>query len=219
MWDWSDFMSDKFILIMIVLIMVLLSLKLIPYLINYIKGLKLKSLLKQSNIKDIDRMTGLDFEYYLSVLFKELGYKAVVTNGSHDFGADLILKKNNHKIVVQAKRYGYKKNVSIGAVQEVFASQRYHNADECWVITNSFFTKSAMKLAKPCNVKLKDRYDLSKWILSIQSNTTPKIAKKENVKNRICPKCNHELKVRQSKNGNEFIGCTNYPHCRYTENI
>ncbi|QDW90424.1 restriction endonuclease (plasmid) [Staphylococcus xylosus] len=210
--------NSLFYILLLILLVVVLS-KVFPYISNYIKSQRIKSNFKRANIKDIDKMDGLDFEYYLSVLFKELGYKAIVTNGSHDFGADLILKKGNHKIVVQAKRYGYKKNVSIGAIQEVFASQRYHNADESWVITNSYFTKSAIKLAKPCNVKLKDRYELSKWILSIQSNTTPKSAKKENVKNRMCPKCNHELKVRQSKTGNEFIGCSNYPNCKYTESI
>lgn len=210
--------NSLFYILLLILLVVVLS-KVFPYISNYIKSQRIKSNFKRANIKDIDKMDGLDFEYYLSVLFKELGYKAIVTNGSHDFGADLILKKGNQKIVVQAKRYGYKKNVSIGAIQEVFASQRYHNADESWVITNSYFTKSAIKLAKPCNVKLKDRYELSKWILSIQSNTTPKSAKKENVKNRMCPKCNHELKVRQSKTGNEFIGCSNYPNCKYTESI
>lgn len=212
-------MDDSLFYIVVVAVAVFIIFKLVPYLINYIKSSRIKNNFKKANIKDIDRMEGLDFEYYLSILFKELGYKAVVTNASHDFGADLILKKGNNKIVVQAKRYGYKKNVSISAIQEVFASQRYHNADESWVITNSYFTKSAMKLAKPCNVKLKDRYALTKWILSIQTDTTPTQAKKENISNRSCPNCNHELKIRNSKNGNEFIGCSNYPICKYTESL
>ncbi|RIM90957.1 restriction endonuclease [Staphylococcus xylosus] len=212
-------MDNSILYIVLLILMVFIISKLLPYIINYIKSQRIKSNFKRANIKDIDRMDGLDFEFYLSVLFKELGYKAVVTNGSHDFGADLILKKGNQKIVVQAKRYGYKKNVSIGAIQEVFASQRYHNADESWVITNSYFTKSAIKLAKPCNVILKDRYALTKWILSIQSDTTPQKAKKRNISNRSCPNCNHELKIRNSKTGNEFIGCSNYPKCKYTENL
>lgn len=212
-------MNNEISLIIALLVILFIMFKCIPYILNYIKGLKIKSKLKKANIKDIDRMDGLDFEIYLSVLFKELGYKAIVTNGSHDFGADLILKKGNHKIVVQAKRYGYKKNVSISAIQEVFASQRYHGADESWVVTNSFFTKSALKLAKPCNVVLKNRYDLVDWILKIQSTTTPKNVRKENVVKRICPNCKNSLRVRTSGNGNEFIGCSNYPNCKYTESI
>ena len=41
--------------------------KLIPNLINYIKSLRVKNNFKKANIKDIDRMDGLDFEFYLSV--------------------------------------------------------------------------------------------------------------------------------------------------------
>ncbi|WP_113590046.1 restriction endonuclease [Staphylococcus aureus] len=204
---------------LIFLLIVLILLKILPFLLKYIKTFQIKSRYKKANIRDIDRMSGSDFELYLSILFSELGYKTVVTPNSHDFGADLILNKNNHKIVVQAKRYGYKKNVSISAIQEVFTAQRYHNANECWVVTNSFFTKSAIKLAKPCEVKLKDRNELAKWILSIQSEVKPKQIKRKNVVNRTCPNCNSQLVIRKSKNGNEFIGCKNFPNCRYTDSL
>jgi restriction system protein len=214
-----ELMDNLIITLLLLFIFIFLITKIVPFIITYVKGLIIKNKLKKANIKDIDKMSGLDFEIYLSILFKELGYKAVVTNGSHDFGADLILKKGSHKIVVQAKRYGYKQNVSIGAIQEVFASQRYHNANESWVITNSFFTKSAIKLAKPCNVVLKNRYDLVNWILKIQPNTTPATVKRENISKRNCPKCNHSLKIRTNKSGKQFIGCSNYPNCSYTENI
>ena len=205
--------------LIIIAIIIMLIFKLIPYINRYVKENRLKNNLKQANIKDIDKMKGLDFETYLSVLFKELGYKALVTNSSHDFGADLVLKKGNHKIVVQAKRYGYKKNVSIGAVQEVFAAQRYHNADESWIVTNSFFTKSAIKLAEPCNVVLKNRYELASWILDIQTKIKPYDIKVQNVSNRKCPNCKSKLKIRNSNSGNQFVGCSNYPNCKYTESI
>ncbi|QHW38377.1 restriction endonuclease [Staphylococcus ursi] len=183
------------------------------------KEKKLQNLLKKSNMKDIDRMRGLDFELYLKVLFKEIGYKAITTSGIHDYGADLILKKNNHKRVVQAKRYDYKKNVSISAIQEIFASRYYHQAYECWVVTNSFFTKSAVKLAKACNVHLKDRYQLAQWINQINLNQTPKQIVTKNIDNRHCPKCGGKMKMRKNKLGNSFVGCSNYPNCMYTESL
>jgi len=49
-----------------------------------------------------------------------------------------------------------------------------------------------------------------------------------NLKNRhssnsICPKCGSELKQRQAKRGksagNYFLGCSNFPKCRYTKNM
>ena len=120
----------------------------------------------QSGIKDIDRMSGYDFEDYLKVLFKKLGYKPQVTKKSGDFGADLVLKGKN-KIVIQAKRYGYKNNVSLDAVREVYASKAFYKADEAWVITNSFYTKQAKMLAEACGVRLLNRYDLQKFIVEI----------------------------------------------------
>ncbi|MFD1735928.1 restriction endonuclease [Bacillus salitolerans] len=38
---------------------------------------------------EVDEMDGHDFEHYLAPLFERLGYRAEVTKGSCDFGADL----------------------------------------------------------------------------------------------------------------------------------
>lgn len=152
--------------VVVIVAVVLLGLFLIKKAFEFGKQLKFKRLMIRSGIKDIDRMDGFQFEEYLKCLFRELGYKPQVTKKSGDFGADLILKGKN-KIAVQAKRYGYKNNVSLDAVREVFASQAYYKADESWVITNSFFTKQAKELAQACNVKLLDRYALQEFIVQV----------------------------------------------------
>ena len=36
---------------------------------------------------------------------------------------------------------------------------------------------------------------------------------------RMCPKCGHKLVIRTSKYGNEFISCSNFPRCKYTESM
>jgi len=129
--------------------------------------------MKKSGIRDIDRMKGYQFEAYLQVLFKELGYRPVVTQKSGDYGADVVLKGKN-KIVIQAKRYGYRHNVSMDAVREVLAAMFFYKADEAWVITNSFFTKQAKTLAKACGVTLLNRYELEKFIVKINPTKQPK---------------------------------------------
>lgn len=40
----------------------------------------------------------------------------------------------------------------------------------------------------------------------------------KNVKMEICPKCSGELKKRKGRFG-EFLGCSNYPKCRYTRSV
>lgn len=68
-------------------------------------------------MKNIDKLNGRAFERYLTVQFRHLGYHVTLTSYSHDYGADLVLRKWGKKIVVQAKRY--ERNVGIAAVQEV----------------------------------------------------------------------------------------------------
>ena len=42
--------------------------------------------------------------------------------------------------------------------------------------------------------------------------------KQKKLNNMICPRCGATLIIRNGKNG-EFVGCTNYPKCRFTKNI
>ncbi|MFJ1105216.1 restriction endonuclease [Bacillus albus] len=111
--------------------------------------------LRQSSINQIDQMNGRQFEEYLSSLYQALGYQTEVTKGSGDFGADLVLKNNGTKIVVQAKRY--KNKVGIQSVQEVVGAKRYYDAAHAWVVTNNYFTEPARKLAHANDVLLIDR--------------------------------------------------------------
>jgi len=127
---------------------------------------RLEARLSQSGIRDIDQMSGIEFEHYLVSLFRKNGYRVKLTPASNDFGADVILE-GKERIVIQAKRYSSK--VGIKAVQEISSAKGYYNAQEAWVITNNFFTSQAIKLAQSTNVKLIDRNKLVDMIL--KSNT------------------------------------------------
>ena len=119
--------------------------------------------LRSSGIREVDAMTGEAFEEFLQVLLKARGYKVSLTTTTGDYGADLILSTNDKKIAVQAKRYNSK--VGITAVQEIVSAKRYYGADECWVITNNFFTAPALTLASSNDVNLIDRDKLTNWML------------------------------------------------------
>lgn len=205
---------------LIILLTIYLLYHLLKFIYYKIKENKYHKKLASSGIKDIDKMDGLQFEFYLQALFKELGYKTEVTKGSNDFGADLIIKKDSEKTVIQAKRYKYKNHVSIDAVQQIYTAIPYYKANSGWIITNSQYTKSAEKLASVTNVKLIDRYKLVNFINEIKPSITPTEVKKIiQPKARKCPECKNDLIIRRSKAGNEFFGCSNYPTCKHTESI
>ncbi|SHN24254.1 restriction endonuclease [Gracilibacillus kekensis] len=155
---WSILSAEPLLTLGIILFIALVVIY--EIIINIIKGYRLK----KSGIKDIDEMSGNKFEEYLLVLLKGRGYKVKLTPKSGDYGADLILITTNKKIVVQAKRY--KKNVGVRAVQEIVSAQKYYKADECWVITNSFFTNQAIKLASSNQVRLINRSELMDWMIT-----------------------------------------------------
>lgn len=187
----------------------------IIYLIFLIVDQQNKQKLKASGIHDVDTMDGFQFEYYLVELFKSHNYSARKTPNNNDFGADLLLKKDGKKIVVQAKRY--KNNVGIKAVQEIIGAKSYYKAQEAWVVTNSEYTKSAIELARKSNVRLIDRYDLIK--LQNKSNDVTPSNIKNNVKPNekiICNRCGADMILRNGKRG-VFYGCNNFPQCRNTK--
>jgi restriction system protein len=117
-----------------------------------------RKMLLHVSIRKIDKMSGVEFEQYLKLLYEKKGYKVKLTPGSNDYGADLILTKGNDKIAVQAKRYRSK--VPESAVQQVIAAREYYHADRAAVVTNSLYTDAAKKLAKECRVMLINRFTL-----------------------------------------------------------
>lgn len=110
---------------------------------------------EKTTIQDVDVMSGLDFEHFITELFNNKGYNAYTTKASGDQGIDVIAEKFNEKIGIQAKCYTG--NVSNTAIQEVVAGKNYYNVNTLMVITNAYFTKSAIELAFVNNVELWDR--------------------------------------------------------------
>ena len=202
------------------LMLLVFSIPVIPFSYRKYKERKLLKQMAKAGIHEIDKMDGYQFETYLKALYKELGFKSDITQAAADFGADLVMRDNNKKVVIQAKRYGYQNKVSIGAIQEVYSAIPYYKADQGIVITNSYYTAAARKLAKACKVRLLDRKDLISFIKQINpSFEAGEIRRTVAAENRPCPLCNGELIQRTSHNGNHFMGCSNYPKCKHTENV
>lgn len=108
----------------------------------------------------IDKLNGFEFEDYLEELFKTFGYDVEELPYSNDYGADLIISKGVKRIVIQAKNYTG--NVGNTAVQESISAKAYYNCDIAMVITNSYYTKNAIEMAKSTGVILVDRDELEK---------------------------------------------------------
>jgi HJR/Mrr/RecB family endonuclease len=91
-----------------------------------------------------------------------LGYDVQTTKRSGDQGADLFAEKFGRKIVIQVKNYS--DNVGNTAVQQVLAAKTFYGCDDSMVVTNSYFTPSAVDLAKSGGVGLVDRSKLQHYL-------------------------------------------------------
>ena len=111
---------------------------------------------KNARTRELDEMDGLDFEYYCADLLAENGFVDVqVTRSSGDYGIDIIEEKEGVTYAIQCKRYTGL--VGVKAVQEAYAGRDYYDRMVGAVLTNQYFTKSAVQAARKLKILLWDR--------------------------------------------------------------
>lgn len=111
------------------------------------------------DVQRMSKMTGIEFEGALKILFERQGYHAKLTPKTGDFGADLLLRKSGKLTACQAKRY--QENVGITGVQEVIGAMAYYHADSAMCVTTAGYTRAARALAAEAHVELWSRAELA----------------------------------------------------------
>lgn len=111
------------------------------------------------HFKALNQMDGFEFERYITYLYEKMGYRAVTTQASGDFGADVVAVRGKEKLCIQCKKYSGL--VGIEAVQQAVASVAYYGGTRSVVVTNSSYTEAAQILAKKNHTLLIDGYALN----------------------------------------------------------
>ena len=152
-----------------------------------------------------------EFEEYISDLFSRLGFRTDVTGRAYDKGIDVVAEKDGLKHYIQCKKF-ITQEVGVGAVRDFYGAIADHLAKgKGYFITTNKFTLEAERFAEDKPIELIDSFKLLKYIRLVEKDT-------EKTETKLCPKCGGKLKERAGKYGN-FLGCSNYPKCKYTENI
>ena len=114
--------------------------------------------MKRSNSDDdqiFEDMEGAEFEQYCAELLEAKGFENVEkTPASHDYGIDIIADKDGITYAIQCKCYS--DTVGIKAIQEAYAGRDYYQSMVGVVMTNQYFTKSAIAFAGKLNILLWD---------------------------------------------------------------
>lgn len=112
---------------------------------------------------DFDSMDGHEFEHFCAQILAKSGFEKVsVTQGSSDQGIDIIAYRDDVKYGFQCKCYS--SPIGNHAVQEVFAGKTFYQCHVGVVLTNNYFTRSAIELAKRNGVVLWNRDKLVKML-------------------------------------------------------
>ncbi len=139
-------------------------------------GTKAESQSINLTFEDIDRLQPNLFESYIGVLYQKEGFDVTLTPYSNDKGVDIVIKKKNENYLIQAKQSS--SLVGIDAIQEVYTAKKYYESIfncefNLLVVTNNYFTSTALSLARLNNVNLISRDELA------ELNTNAKVSNKE----------------------------------------
>jgi hypothetical protein len=97
-------------------------------------------------------LKGVKFEKALERLYSDLGYSVHRTKASYDEGIDLVLQKDNKKIIVQCK--GHEKPIGVGAIRDLYGTMMHSGAESAVLACPVGFTEGVRKFAKGKPIEL-----------------------------------------------------------------
>ena len=172
---------------------------------------KIRWLLGKKQVQELQKLTPTQFEEYIAVLFKSLGYNTRVTGGKSDGGVDVEAEKDGHVHYIQCKKYISSK-VPVGAIRDFYGAIADRiDGGKGYFITTNVFTLEAEKFAENKPIELIDKFKLMEY-MKLVNVSAPE------AESRTCPKCGGELVQISGKRG-QFLGCSNYPKCHHTESL
>ena len=121
-------------------------------------------------LADVDNMDPYEFEEFVGQLLKRRGYKTTVIGKAGDMGVDVVAQNEDEKYAVQVKHYS--QPVSRRAVSDAVAGKDYYGCNAAMVVTNNYFTKGAVELARSTKCQLVNRDTLADWIVDLRVETT-----------------------------------------------
>jgi len=192
---------------------------LIPAPISMLKTWQKKRLLdSQRNLETLRKKNWREFEELVGEAYRRQGYAIKENQGAGpDEGIDLVLRKGGDLVLVQCKHWRAVK-VDVKIVRELYGVMAAKQAPHGVVITSGMFTQDAKNFAADKPIDLVDGHPLLELIGTVRK--TPKI-EQEKSPAKLCPRCGKELVLRTARRGpgarEQFLGCSGFPHCRYTE--
>lgn len=184
---------------------------------------KRKLLNTQNSIQSIRNLSWREFEELVGEAFRRQGFTVIEnTNAGADGGIDIRLRKDGLLHVVQCKNWKSSK-VGVQIVREMYGVMVSENASSVFIIISGDFTQEAINFAKNKPINLINGIRLESMITSVQANSNHPATHTLKPISNTCPRCGGKLVLRTAKkgsnSGNQFLGCSSFPKCRYIQAI
>jgi len=116
----------------------------------------------------------------------------------------------------------------VKVVREMYGVMVAEQASSMKIIISGLFTQEAESFANNKPIDLVDGAQLEKLIVNVQTSA-PNVNSTQTLSpinitesNTPCPRCGESLILRIAKKGKnaggQFLGCSSFPKCRYTQN-
>ena len=138
------------------------------------------------------------------------------------------VKNKIYNPIKQNKTHVYNVSQVIGTTVPIFSAVVFVQGNVQYINAYGVYTLSGLKrLLKNGSAKLTEA-QMEEIYTKLSAVNDRTITKSEhihniynlqnNLSNNICPRCGKKLVIRNGKNGS-FMGCENYPKCKFTKNI
>ena len=201
---------------------------LLPMPFAYFNGRKKKRLVDSNkDLESIRALSWREFEQLVAEAFRRRGYKVRENlSAGPDGGVDVELEKDGRLHLVQCKQWKAQK-VGVSVVREMYGLMVAHNASSVFIVSSGIFTQEAQNFADGKPIDLIDGVQLNKLISSVQRSVSGAqwgtSLQVEPQPSTSCPRCGSELVTRAARRGSnagkQFIGCSGYPKCKYTQDL
>lgn len=177
----------------------------------------------ESVVELVEQLRQIDwyqFEQLMALMYRKLGYSVDRRGGAKpDGGIDIVLEKDGQRTAVQCKQWKAWK-VGVRNIREFVGALTDSGIQQGIFITLCGYTAEAKQLAEKHRIEILSEVGLIRLLQSTDLRYDPEALLILRNQQKYCPKCESKLVLRTATRGpnagNEFWGCSAYPHCRFT---